>query len=70
MAQLVLSCLDEETAFVDFDVDCNANIILGYDWLRAHDLAFLYDTDQACFLPSAAACLVGVCASISRSTSW
>ena len=49
MAQLVLGGLDEETAFVEFDVDCDADIILGYDWLRAHDLAFLYDTDQACF---------------------
>ena len=49
VAQLVLGGLDEETAFVEFDVDCDADIILGYDWLRAHDLAFLYDADQACF---------------------
>ncbi len=47
-AQLVLGGLDEETAFVEFGVDCDANIILGYDWLRAHDLAFLYDPNQAC----------------------
>ncbi len=49
VAQLVLGCLDEEIAFVEFDVDCYADIILGYDWLLAHDLAFIYDTDQACF---------------------
>jgi hypothetical protein len=48
VAQLVLGGLDEETAFVEFDVDCDADTILGYDWLRAHDLAFFYDTDQAC----------------------
>jgi hypothetical protein len=46
---LVLGGLDEETAFVEFDVDCDADLILGYDWLRAHDLAFLYDADQAGF---------------------
>ncbi len=47
-AQLILGGLDEETAFVEFDVYCDADLILGYDWLRAHDLAFLYDRDQAC----------------------
>ncbi len=31
VAQLVLGCLDEETAFVEFDVDCDADLILGYD---------------------------------------
>ena len=29
-------------------MDCDADIILGYDWLRAHDLAFLYEADQVC----------------------
>ncbi len=48
VAQLVLGGLNEETAFVEFDVDCNTDIILSYDWLRAHDLAFLYDANQAC----------------------
>ena len=38
MARLLLDCLDEETVLVDFDVDCDADIILGYDWLSAHDL--------------------------------
>jgi len=47
-ARLVLGGLDEETAFVEFDVDCDADLILGYDWLRAHDLAFLYEEDQVC----------------------
>ena len=43
-----LGGLDEETAFVENDVDCEADIILGYDWLRAHDLALLYDSDAVC----------------------
>jgi hypothetical protein len=29
-------------------MDCNADIILGYDWLRAHDLAFIHEEDQVC----------------------
>jgi hypothetical protein len=29
-------------------VDCDADLILGYDWLRAHDLAFLYASDAVC----------------------
>jgi hypothetical protein len=29
-------------------VDCNTDLILGYDWLRAHDLAFLYASDAVC----------------------
>jgi hypothetical protein len=48
-ARLVLGALEEETAFVDFDVDCNVDIILSYDWLRAHGLTFLYDADEVCF---------------------
>jgi hypothetical protein len=46
--RLILGGLDEETTFVEFDVACDADLILGYDWLRAHDLAFVYDTDQVC----------------------
>ena len=30
------------------DVDCDEDLILGQDWLRAHDLAFLYDSDAVC----------------------
>ena len=48
-ARLLLGGLDEETTFVEFDVDCDADLILGYYWLRVHDLAFLYDTDEVCF---------------------
>jgi hypothetical protein len=29
-------------------VDCDADIILRYGWLRAHDLTFLYKKDQVC----------------------
>ena len=43
-AQLVLGGFDEETTLVEFDVDCNEDIVLGYDWL--HSLAFLYDTNE------------------------
>ncbi len=32
-----------------FDVACNADLILGHDWLREHCLAFLYDSDEVCF---------------------
>ena len=47
-AQLLLGGLDEETTFIEFDVDCDADIILGYDWLRSHGLAFLYETNEVC----------------------
>jgi hypothetical protein len=47
-ARLVLSDLAEDTCFVEFDVDCDADLILGYDWLRAHNLAFLYASDAVC----------------------
>ncbi len=45
-ARLVLGSLDEETGFLEFDVDRDADIALrlGYDWLRAHGLAFRYDS--------------------------
>ncbi len=33
VAQLVLGGLDEETTFAEFDVDCDTNIILVYEWL-------------------------------------
>ena len=44
----MLGGLNEDTSFVEFDVDCDADLILGYDWLRAHGLAFLYDSDEVC----------------------
>ena len=27
---------------------CDADLILSYDWLRAHNLAFLYDSSEVC----------------------
>ena len=64
-AQLILGGLYEETFFAELDVDCDADLILGYDWLRAHDLrvAFLCDRDQACL------CAESGCLSASVSTS-
>ncbi len=70
VAQLVLSGLDEETAFVEFDVDCYANLILGYDWLHAHNLSPSSTTlTRPVSVQSTAACRVGACTSISRLTS-
>ena len=45
-ARLLLGGLDEGTAFVEFDAACDAGIVLGCDWLRAHwhDLNVLYDS--------------------------
>jgi hypothetical protein len=48
-APLALGDMEEPTLFSVFDVDCDADVILGYDWLRAHDLTFLYDENQVCF---------------------
>ena len=48
-ATLSLGALEEPTQFVVYDVDCDADLILGYTWLRSHDLAFLYEADQICF---------------------
>ncbi len=33
-ARLVLGYLVEDTCFVEFDVDCDEDLILGQDWLR------------------------------------
>jgi hypothetical protein len=44
----VLGDLAKDTCYVEFDVDCDADLILGQDWLRAHDLAFLYASDAFC----------------------
>jgi len=30
------------------EVDCDADLIQGYDWLRTHDLVFLDDSDEVC----------------------
>jgi hypothetical protein len=66
-----VGCLDEETALVDFDVDCDADIILGYDCLQVHDFtesspSSTRRTRFAC-APSVAAPLAAACASTSRS---
>ncbi len=39
-----------ETAFVEFDVDCDADLIrvLSYDKLRAHDLVYVSDEFCLC----------------------
>ena len=47
----MLGGLSEETAFVAFaecGVDCDADVMLGCGWLRAHDLNLLYDSDDVC----------------------
>ena len=64
-AQLVLGGLDEEPAFVDFDVDCDVDLILGYDWLRSHGLTCLYDTNEVCICTERAAPRAAASASIS-----
>ena len=33
---------------MELDVDCDADLILGYDWLRSHGLGFLYGTNEVC----------------------
>ena len=51
-ADLSLGSLTEATSFTVFSVGCGANIILGYDWLKAHDLQFLYDDSQISVRPA------------------
>ena len=63
-----LGGLDEETAFVENDVDCEADIILGYDWLRAHDLALLSTRMLSASAPNAAARRAAASAWTLRST--
>ncbi len=48
MVQLVIGGLDSETAFVELDVDCNADLILIYDWLRSHYLIHHYSSNEVC----------------------
>jgi hypothetical protein len=67
-AQSILGCLDE-TVFVELDVDCDADLILGYEWLRAHDLAFLTIGTRPASVLRAAAPLDGTSVSTSSSTS-
>ena len=49
---LSLGSLTEATSFTVFSVWCGADIILGYYWLKAHDLQFLYDDSQISVRPA------------------
>ena len=47
-AQLMFGGLDEKTALVEFGVDCDSDFNVRYEWLRAHDLNFLRDSNGFC----------------------
>ena len=49
---LSLGSLTEATSFTVFSVYCGADVILGYDWLKAHYLQFLYDDSQISVRPA------------------
>ncbi len=40
---LTLGALEEPTLFTVFDLNCDADVILGFPWLHSHGLAFVYD---------------------------
>jgi hypothetical protein len=44
---------EEPTLFTVFDLDCDADVILGFPWLRSHGLAFVYEDSQICFCAEA-----------------
>ena len=46
---LVLGGLDKATEFIVYDIGCGVDVLLGYNWLAAHDLHFLYESAQASF---------------------
>ena len=52
---LTLGTLEERTLFkfTVFDLDCDADDILGFPWLRSHGLAFVYEDSQVCFCEEA-----------------
>ena len=50
---LLLGTLEEPTTFSVFDVGCGVDILLGFPWLRDHDLAFLYEDSQVSFCAAA-----------------
>ena len=50
---LNLGALEEPTVFTVFDLDCDADVILGFPWLRSHGLAFVYEDSQVCFCEEA-----------------
>ena len=48
-ASLVLGGLDEATEFIVHDIGCGVDVLLGYNWLAAHDLHFLFESAQVSF---------------------
>jgi hypothetical protein len=50
---LLLGTLEEPTTFSVFDVGCGVDILLGFPWLRDHDLALLYEDSQVSFCAAA-----------------
>ena len=50
---LQLGDLSEETLFTVFDLECDADLILGFSWLRDHGLSFLYADEQVSFCAEA-----------------
>ena len=53
---MVLGSLDEDIDLTVYDVGCGVDVILGYPWLAAHDLQFLYESAAVSFC-SEAGCL-------------
>ncbi len=50
---LTLGALEEPTLCTVFDLDCDADDILVFPWLRSHGLAFVYEYSQVCFCTEA-----------------
>ena len=50
---LTLGALEEPTVFTVFDLDCDADVILGFSWLRSHGLTFVYEDSQVCLCAEA-----------------
>jgi hypothetical protein len=46
-------CVVEPTLFTVFDLDCDADVILGFPWQRSHGLVFVYEDSQVCFCTEA-----------------
>ncbi len=50
---LTLDALEESTLFIVLNLACDADVILGFPWLRSHCLAFFYEDSQVCFCAEA-----------------
>ena len=48
-----VGALEEPTTFSVFDVACGVDILLGFPWLRDHNLTFLYEDSQVSFCAEA-----------------